>query len=135
MWDKEFNKLEKSEKLNLIVDFYTKKQSKLNNPLFESLFNFFNKLKIIALSRLKKPKQEGWIKDRRKVCDSCEFNTKNIENISLKQKVVNLLSNILTLVTTGKLNEDNSACKICTCTLAYKIPEPTENCDKNKWKQ
>lgn len=94
-----------------------------------------NKLKIIILSRLKKPKQEQWITDRSKICNSCEFNTKNSIGISFKQKFVNLLSSILTLTITGKLNKDNSACKICTCTLIYKIPEPTEKCDKNKWKQ
>ena len=98
------------------------------------LKNSFKKLWIILLSRNKKPNQEQWELDRKKECDKCPFNTKNMEIISSKQKVYNFLSNILTLIMTGKPNKTNHSCSACGCTLEFKIPEPTEKCDKNKWK-
>jgi hypothetical protein len=78
-------------------------------------------------------KEEDFAKERMKICNVCEFNTKNIEKITIKQKVVNFFSNILTLFMTGKLNDDNSACSICSCTLTFKVLEIDEKCDKNRW--
>ena len=99
------------------------------------LIQTIEKIKIIALSRFKKPKNEQWIKDRIKQCEVCPFNTKNMTKISIKQRVCRVLSNVLTLITTGHLNEDNSECSLCECTLLYKIPEPTSKCDDNRWKK
>ena len=95
----------------------------------------YKKLLIILLSRFKKTKKEQWIEDRKKECDKCPFNTKNMNKVSLKQYGYNFLSNTLTLITTGKINEDNSACSLCSCTLAFKQKEITEKCDNNKWKK
>lgn len=93
------------------------------------------KLLIILLSRFKKTKKEQWIEDRKKECDKCPLNTKNMDKISLKQYVYRLLSNILTLITTGKFNDDDSECSLCQCTLTFKQKEITEKCDNNKWKK
>lgn len=99
------------------------------------LKNSFKKLWIILLSRNKKPNQEQWRLDRKKECDKCPFNTKNMETISFKQKVYRFLSNALTLITTGKPNIDNSECSLCYCTLSFKQIEPTETCLDNRWKK
>lgn len=95
------------------------------------------KIQIILLSRFKNQdlKKEKWIKEREKVCNSCEFNTANIKNISIKQKIINVLSNTLTLILTGKSNVSDDACAICTCTLHFKQKEKLENCPKGKWKK
>ena len=100
----------------------------------QRLRNSFKKLWTILLSRNKKPNQEQWIKDREKKCLKCPFNTKNMEKISIKQKVYRVLSNLLTLLMTGKLNKDNSECSLCGCTLSFKQAEITEKCDDNRWK-
>lgn len=89
----------------------------------------------IIKSRFKKPIEEEWVLERRKECLSCPFNSKNTEKISFKQKVYRMLSNLLTLVTKGRFNKDDSECTVCGCTLEFKIPERLEYCPKNKWKK
>ena len=86
----------------------------------------------IFSSRFKE--NSNFAKERMKICEVCEFNTKNMQSITLKQKVLNLFSNLVTLVTKGKGNEDESACSICSCTLSFKVLEEVEICDKGKWK-
>ena len=93
------------------------------------------KLKIITLSRFKKPSEQQWIEDRRNQCKVCPFNTKNMSKISFKQKAYRVMSNILTLITTGHLDEDNSECSLCHCNLYYKQTEPSEICLDNRWKK
>jgi hypothetical protein len=90
------------------------------------------KLLKIVNSRFKST-EEDWVKERSAICKICKYNTKNLNKITIKQYLVRLLSNILTFLTTGKLNKDNSECSICTCTLIYKVKEPTEYCDKGYW--
>lgn len=90
-------------------------------------------LKIIK-SRLKKLKEEDFVKERKKICNDCPHNTKNINRLSIKQKSLDLLSNLLTFIMTGKFNEDKSACNLCGCTLIYKIPEIDEVCDDGRWR-
>lgn len=93
------------------------------------------KLLTILLSRFKtKNQNEQWVKDRIKECNICPHNTKNIKKISLKQKIYRVLSNLLTFVTTGKFNEDDSECNLCGCTLSFKVVETTEKCNDNRWK-
>lgn len=91
-------------------------------------------IKTIILSRFKKPKTEKWIEDRKNQCKVCPFNTANMDKISIKQKIYRVLSNLLTLITTGHLNKDDSECSLCHCTLTYKQIEPTEKCLDNRWK-
>ena len=78
----------------------------------------------------------NFAKERMKICEVCEFNTKNMQSITLKQRVLNFFSNLVTLVTTGKLNEDESACSICGCTLSFKVLEEGTSCpaEPSKWK-
>jgi hypothetical protein len=96
--------------------------------------NFLKKIKVIVLSRFKKETEEKWIKERRIICLGCTFNTANMNKISLKQRTIRFFSNLLTLILTGKIEEDNSECSVCGCPLKYKIPEIEEDCDKGKWK-
>ena len=98
------------------------------------ILNLLSKIRIILLSRIKKPKTEGWIEDRRAICNICPHNTKNLNSVSIKQKIVRLFSNVLTFIMTLKLNEDDSECSLCTCTLYYKIKEESETCLDNRWK-
>jgi len=93
------------------------------------------KLQIIILSRFKKPKNEKWIKDRRIACFNCEHNTNNTNKLSIKLKIMIILSDFYTWIT---LNEKTNLgnCKICTCDLYYKTSEITEICEARptKWK-
>lgn len=93
----------------------------------------FSELKVVRIIMSRFRKEEDFARERMKICNTCEFNTKNINKITFKQNIVNFFSNILTFITTGKLNEDNSACSICTCTLSFKVVERDEICDKDKW--
>ncbi len=100
-------------------------------------WNLLKKIRIIILSRIKKTKVEKWAKERMKICRDCPYNTKNQEKISTKQKIVRFFSNLLTFITTGRFNEDNSECGICFCTLTYKVTTKQEVCehpDGDKWK-
>jgi len=92
-----------------------------------------NNIKMLLLSRFKKEKNEQWVQDRRQICKVCPYNTKNLESISRKQKIVNFFSKIYSAITFSE-NEDLGECSICTCPLFYKTREKEENCDKNKWK-
>lgn len=88
------------------------------------------------MSRFRKYKEteEDFVKERKQICNTCPHNTKNINKLSIKQKCLNLLSNLLTLLMTGKFNENDYACNLCHCTLIYKIPEIEETCLDNRWK-
>lgn len=86
----------------------------------------------IFSSRFKE--NSNFAKERMKICEVCEFNTKNMQSITLKQKVLNLFSNLVTLITTGKRNESDDSCNLCGCTLSFKVVEESEICDKGKWK-
>lgn len=88
----------------------------------------------ILMSRWRK--EEDFAKERMKICNVCEFNTKNMQKIRFKQKVVNFFSNALTLITTGKLNESDDSCNICGCTLIFKVLEEGTSCpaEPSKWK-
>lgn len=93
-------------------------------------------IKRILLSRNKKTRKvEQWEKDREKDCFSCKFNTKNMEKITYKQKVYRFFSNLLTIIMTGKKNQDDSECSLCHCTLIYKIPDEEEECEAGIWKK
>lgn len=92
------------------------------------------KIKSIILSRRKKPNNEQWIEDRTRVCNTCPHNTANMKKISFKQRILRLFSNLLTLTMTGKFNDSDAECSICTCTLEFKIPTESETCDDNRWK-
>jgi len=94
----------------------------------------FSELKVVRIIMSRFREKENFAIERMKICNVCEFNTKNINKVKFKQKVVNFFSNVLTFVTTGEFNEDNSACSICTCTLAFKVVEKDEDCNLNKWK-
>jgi hypothetical protein len=67
-------------------------------------------------------------------CRRCEFMVSDYSKMSFKQKVYYNLSNLLTFITKFKLNDDNSACGICGCTIKYKVIIKEEKCPKNKWK-
>jgi hypothetical protein len=88
----------------------------------------------ILKSRFKK--ESDFAKERMKICDVCEYNTKNMQRISLKQKTFNFFSNLVTLLTKGKRNESDDSCNICGCTLSFKILEEGESCpaEPSKWK-
>lgn len=101
------------------------------------IWNLLRIIQTVCLSRVKKTKTEQWIKDRRKICYVCPYNTRNLDKISFKQKVSRFFSNCLTLIMTGRLNEDNSECSICTCTLTYKTKSEYEGCNhpvEDQWK-
>ena len=95
----------------------------------------WNKLKIIILSRLKKPKKEQWTKDRRKECAKCQWNTKNMTKLPISKTLIKFLSDFYSTITGNYKVDILGNCTICNmCAIFYKSEEPTEKCPKNKWK-
>lgn len=84
------------------------------------------KIFAIAKAKIKKrqPHTEDWQIERKKICDGCEFNSKNYN------KKKNLWYRIWEL-----LNLNEPFCKICKCELHLKQQFELEECDKGKWKQ
>ena len=94
------------------------------------------KIQTIVNSRKEVP-VEPWVLERRKICHGCEYNSKNFFKVPLKQKIYRFLSNLLTLVMTGKKNKSDDECTVCYCTLYYKTKTEVENCEHplgDKWK-
>lgn len=95
----------------------------------------YSELRRIITSRFKI--ETDFSKERMKICNKCEHNSKNKNKISIKQKILNKLSSLVTFILTGRFNEDNSVCTICTCTIIYKVVEELEECNhpiENQWK-
>lgn len=97
----------------------------------------FNTFKIIILSRIRKTKESEQVKDRRNICLSCQYNTKNQTKLSLRVRVVKFFSDLYSLVT-GNIKKDilgNCSAPGCGCSIYFKTSEPEENCPINKWKK
>ena len=82
------------------------------------------KIKTILLSRFKKKNTQSFVRHRRRVCHFCSYNSKNTDNISLKNKVLKLLSDFYSAVVFSK-GEDLGQCthKDCGCDIYYKTQE------------
>lgn len=91
-----------------------------------------NKIKTIVLSRITKPKTDKWIKDRRNKCNVCPFNTKNMEKVPLKIKIIKALSDFYTWITFNKKTELGN-CSLCGCDIYYKTETKIEKCEDNQW--
>lgn len=89
----------------------------------------------IITSRLKKPKKDKEVERLREICKICDYNTKNVENISINKKIIIFLSDLYSWLT-GNKKEDNLAnCSICGCSIFYKTQEyQFEECPKGYWK-
>lgn len=91
------------------------------------------KIKTILKSRFKKV-DEDFVKQRRRICKNCEYNSKNIESIDLKKRFLIYLSDLYTKITFSK-SEKLGNCMACeACDIYYKTQEIEENCVKNKWR-
>lgn len=95
-----------------------------------------NKIKIILLSRLKHNKEEEWVRDRQKICLSCENNSINSSGFNIRRFFLATLSTLLSFLT-GRIKEDGSIgyCNICGCDNFWKISMEGEQCSANppKW--
>lgn len=94
------------------------------------------KIRTIIFSRFKKPNEESFIKARRKICASCEYNTKNIENLKFAVKVVKFFSDLYSYITGNKNVDTLGNCTACEiCSIYYKTAEKVEQCPANptKW--
>lgn len=89
----------------------------------------------IVKSRFKKDSKEDWVTERRTACKNCKYNTKNQTNISLRVRLIKLLSDFLTLITFAE-KRDLGNCSICTCDLFFKSLEIAETCEAtpSRWK-
>lgn len=93
------------------------------------------KLLRIIRSRFKKTKEEQWMLDRREACRVCPFNSKNVEKIPWRKRIIIKLSDFYSWIT-GNSDEDNLGnCLKCGCSLYYKQQEKTEICEDNRWKE
>lgn len=95
------------------------------------------KLLRIIRSRFKKTKEEQWLLDRREACRVCPFNSKNVEKIPWRKKIVIKLSDFYSWVT-GNSDEDNlgNCLKCSSCSVFYKTLEKEfESCPENRWKE
>lgn len=94
------------------------------------------KLKMIILSRIKKPKEDKETERKRSICKKCEYNSLNMERLPFKKLVLKKLSDLLSLVA-GKKDEDNlGVCTACeSCSIYFKIlmSNEGEDCIKGYW--
>lgn len=95
------------------------------------------KVKTIIFSRFKKPNLESFVRERRNQCNKCKFNSKNNDSISLKMRLINFFSELLTFFTVAKEVQDLGQCvhPKCGCNIYFKTQEDTEVCPINKWKR
>lgn len=100
----------------------------------ESLNKFWRILK----SRFVDNDDEDWVKQRRAICATCEYNSLNSFERTFKQKIYKHLSDFYTWITRAK-NEDLGQCK-CLCSIYHKTAEELEQCyskeigKEDKWK-
>ncbi len=90
-------------------------------------------LKIIK-SRLKR-EEDKETKRLRKICKDCLYNSKNLEYIPIKKRILIFLSDTLSWVM-GRKEEDNLGnCMACdSCSIFFKTFEwKWETCPKDKW--
>lgn len=85
----------------------------------------FSKLKRIFLAKLSTrcDHSEDFQLERKKICDTCPFNSLNTDKGEKK-----LRYRILSF-----LNGHRPFCKICGCELLLKQKEELEECPKGKW--
>lgn len=94
------------------------------------------KIKTILLSRITKKQQTEWVEDRRKKCNSCPYNTLNIERkkLPLCVKIMMWLSDFYTFITLNEKTKLGTCTHPnCGCDIFYKTLEITEKCPKKKW--
>lgn len=90
-------------------------------------------LKIIK-SRFKKPKKDKEIERLREICKGCNYNTKNLNHISLDKKIIIFFSDLYSYITGNKEEDNLSNCSICGCSIYYKTQEyQFEECPKGYW--
>lgn len=97
-----------------------------------------DKIKIIIFSRFKKPNKESWVTDRRAICAKCEFNTKNIEKVSNKDRLIKFFSDAFSSITGNKKIDNLGNCIACAvCSVYYKTAESVEQCPAKpiKWER
>jgi len=83
----------------------------------------------------KPPEEQEWYKERKAICDGCEYNTNNsVENpdqsSTFKSAVAEALNKIAPLKSDGEGN-----CKLCTCFTYKKCSQKGEECPVGKWKR
>lgn len=97
-----------------------------------------NKIKIIIFSRFKKPNKEYWVINRRAICAKCNFNTKNIESLPFKTRVIKFLSDKYSYITGNRKIDNLGNCTACeVCSIYYKTAESVEQCPAKpaKWER
>lgn len=84
----------------------------------KSKFLKWSTWKMILNSRLiaYKNSKEPWCKERLKLCNNCEFNSKNNADLSFKDK-------FLMFIQLSK-----AICTICGCSTKYKVRIPMSSC-------
>ena len=95
----------------------------------------FNVIQIIR-SRFKKS-EDHEVKRKRAICKKCEFNSKNTEIKSKKQKFLKFLSDSLSFITFNKDTDNLGNCLACdVCSIYYKTIDEEEcpHPKKDLWK-
>ncbi len=94
----------------------------------------FKKIKTILLSRIKRNKEEEWIRKRQMICLRCESNSLNVSSLSYYRFFLTTLSSFYSYIM-GRSKEDNLGnCLSCeACSVYFKSFEKEENCPLNKW--
>lgn len=85
-----------------------------------------NKLLIILRSRFQKETGEEYIKKRREVCKTCEYNSLNSPRQIFKHKLYKNLSNFYTWLTRSE-NIDLGFCE-CECPIYEKTRQRESEC-------
>lgn len=97
--------------------------------------NRFKQIKTILLSRFKKEKENQIIKERRKYCSVCKWNSKNQQKLSIGVRFIKFWSDFYSLVTFNSKKDVLGNCTACDiCSIYYKTKEMEEDCEKGYWK-
>lgn len=90
------------------------------------------KIKLIILSRIKKPKISKLVEYRREVCKNCEYNTLNLEHIPPIKLIIKKLSDFYSWITGNSDVDVLGNCGKCGCSIFYKTRDEDE-CPEDKW--
>lgn len=97
-----------------------------------------NKIRTIVFSRFQKPNEESFVTARREICAKCEFNTKNLDTITIGTRIVKFFSDAYSWVTGNKEVDVLGNCTACEiCSIYYKTAERVEQCPAKpmRWKK
>lgn len=97
------------------------------------ILNLLSKIRIILLSRIKKPKTSGLVEYRRAMCKICEYNTLNLESVPPMKLLIKKLSDFYSWITGNSDVDVLGNCSACEMCSVYYKSRDEDHCPKDKW--